>query len=154
MSLGLSCGPENDTEYGRFTMGGKAYMVRLSCQRVAVFSWEAPRFGYCRVTIETEVMLEAEAAEVSPPLRVGRVLDSSPITIELRRSSDALGQYVHATVEAVDPGPLVTVRRPGTLCRSGRDGECMWGDCPQRRDGEPHATGRHCPLDKFDEDWG
>ena len=32
-------------------------------------------------------------------------------------------------------------------CRSCRDGECFWSECPQLRDNEPAATGRHCPLD-------
>lgn len=32
-------------------------------------------------------------------------------------------------------------------CRSDADGECTWKGCPQLRDGEPRATGRHCPLD-------
>ena len=26
------------------------------------------------------------------------------------------------------------------------DGECMWKQCPQLRDGEPEKTGRTCPL--------
>ena len=36
-------------------------------------------------------------------------------------------------------------------CRAGMDGECNWKHCPQERDGEPAATGRHCPLDKREE---
>ena len=32
-------------------------------------------------------------------------------------------------------------------CHAGRDGDCIWVECPQLRDGEPVATGRHCPLD-------
>lgn len=35
-------------------------------------------------------------------------------------------------------------------CHAGRDGECNWVGCPQLRDGEPEATGRHCPLDTHD----
>jgi protein gp37 len=35
-------------------------------------------------------------------------------------------------------------------CHAARDGECMADSCPQLRDGEPHRSGRHCPLD----DWG
>ena len=27
------------------------------------------------------------------------------------------------------------------------DGDCYWEKCPQLRDGEPKATGRHCPRD-------
>jgi len=34
-----------------------------------------------------------------------------------------------------------------TDCRSASDGDCDWSECPQLRDGEPKATGRHCPLD-------
>jgi hypothetical protein len=34
-----------------------------------------------------------------------------------------------------------------TRCAAGRDGECGRAECPQLRDGEPRATGRHCPLD-------
>jgi len=33
------------------------------------------------------------------------------------------------------------------VCQSGSDGECFHKDCPQIRDNEPLATGRHCPLD-------
>jgi len=32
-------------------------------------------------------------------------------------------------------------------CHGASDGECFWGECPQLRDNEPAATGRHCPLD-------
>lgn len=32
-------------------------------------------------------------------------------------------------------------------CAAARDGDCIHALCPQLRDGEPHKTGRHCPLD-------
>lgn len=32
-------------------------------------------------------------------------------------------------------------------CMADDDGHCTWGGCPQVRDGEPAATGRHCPRD-------
>lgn len=32
-------------------------------------------------------------------------------------------------------------------CHAARDGDCFWSKCPQVRDGEPHKSGRHCPLD-------
>ena len=35
-----------------------------------------------------------------------------------------------------------------TACHAGSDGDCSWAECPQERDGEPHATGRYCPLAK------
>lgn len=37
-------------------------------------------------------------------------------------------------------------------CHAGRDGECNWKDCPQIRDKEPEATGRHCPLDVWEDE--
>lgn len=38
-----------------------------------------------------------------------------------------------------------------SLCHADRDGECEWHSCPQLRDKEPERTGRHCPLDKYDD---
>jgi len=38
-------------------------------------------------------------------------------------------------------------RRKMTRCQSDDDGDCDWPGCPQRRDGEPERTGRHCPID-------
>ncbi len=38
-----------------------------------------------------------------------------------------------------------------TVCRAGRDGDCVWKKCPQHQDGEPVKSGRHCPLDTRDE---
>ncbi len=38
----------------------------------------------------------------------------------------------------------------GEGCRAGKDGDCIWKDCPQNRDGEPMKNGRHCPLDNDD----
>lgn len=50
--------------------------------------------------------------------------------------------------------PVVVLRRMAREfeyepcgCHAGKDGECTWPGCPQNRDGEPAATGRHCPLD-------
>lgn len=36
---------------------------------------------------------------------------------------------------------------PPARCHAQQDGDCDWPECPQERDGEPQATGRHCPLD-------
>ena len=38
-------------------------------------------------------------------------------------------------------------RTPLKRCAAGRDGECGHAQCPQLRDGEQRASGRHCPLD-------
>jgi hypothetical protein len=42
-------------------------------------------------------------------------------------------------------------RQPLTHCAAAMDGDCSHAQCPQRRDGEPDKTGRHCPLDCHDE---
>lgn len=41
---------------------------------------------------------------------------------------------------------------PLTKCAAGRDGECDHAQCPQLRDGEPAASGRHCPLDTVEDE--
>lgn len=50
--------------------------------------------------------------------------------------------------EPKDRTSYIEVR--STACRAGSDGDCSWDLCPQTRDGEPVATGRHCPLDRED----
>jgi hypothetical protein len=50
------------------------------------------------------------------------------------------------------PAPLPPARlhwgsRCINHCQADDDDCCAWSDCPQIRDNEPHATGRHCPLD-------
>lgn len=48
---------------------------------------------------------------------------------------------------------LAALSRARGGCRAHADGDCYWKDCPQKRDGEPEKTGRHCPLDHcFDEE--
>ena len=37
-------------------------------------------------------------------------------------------------------------------CQAGKDGDCIWEDCPQLRDNEPSRSGRHCPLDTETDD--
>lgn len=39
-----------------------------------------------------------------------------------------------------------------TRCQSDDDGYCEWPGCPQLRDGEPKKTGRHCPLDRVEDE--
>jgi hypothetical protein len=47
---------------------------------------------------------------------------------------------------------LDVLREITPRCQSGQDGECSWNRCPQERDGEPTKTGRHCPLDRPEEE--
>ncbi|MFM1346603.1 hypothetical protein WFP14_08540 [Yersinia proxima] len=55
------------------------------------------------------------------------------------------------------PAPAGVVMRPQfekplERCAAARDGECHHKDCPQLRDNEPMATGRHCPIDNWDDE--
>lgn len=55
------------------------------------------------------------------------------------------------------PAPAGVIMRPQfekplERCAAGRDGECHHKDCPQLRDNEPMATGRHCPIDNWDDE--
>lgn len=43
-------------------------------------------------------------------------------------------------------------QRQITRCQADSDGDCEWSGCPQLRDGEPRATGRHCPWDVVEDD--
>ncbi|HHG9944636.1 TPA: hypothetical protein ACPZLH_002477 [Yersinia enterocolitica] len=56
----------------------------------------------------------------------------------------------------IAPAPEGVVMRPQfekplERCAAARDGECSHKDCPQLRDNEPMATGRHCPIDNWDQ---
>ncbi len=37
-------------------------------------------------------------------------------------------------------------------CHAGKDGECHHKECPQIKDNEPMKSGRHCPIDTWEED--
>ncbi|HHC8945984.1 TPA: hypothetical protein ACN217_003417 [Yersinia enterocolitica] len=57
----------------------------------------------------------------------------------------------------IAPAPEGVVMRPPFKkplehCAAARDGECSHKDCPQLRDNEPMATGRHCPIDDWDDE--
>ncbi|ARZ01865.1 hypothetical protein AXW37_12425 [Yersinia ruckeri] len=57
----------------------------------------------------------------------------------------------------ITPAPAGVMMRPQSenpleRCAAGRDGECHHKDCPQLRDNEPMATGRHCPIDNWDDE--
>ena len=82
--------------------------------------------------------LEAEAREIRQLLA------------ELSNSYRAAAKpYVDRLVslESMREHVLVQPAVPAS-CQAGRDGDCIAPQCPQLRDGEPKASGRHCPLDK------
>jgi len=69
-------------------------------------------------------------------------------------------EYVRRIIEAVQTAfraqaskaTATDGAKPLKRCAAGRDGECGHAQCPQLRDHEPAATGRHCPLDNHSED--
>lgn len=64
------------------------------------------------------------------------------ITRQNRREADAL------TPGYVSPWSVPVVQG----CHGGSDGDCYWSGCPQLRDNEPETTGRHCPLDRMEDE--
>ena len=48
---------------------------------------------------------------------------------------------------ALNAAVVATAAKPLKRCAASSDGECGHAQCPQLRDNEPAATGRHCPLD-------
>lgn len=81
------------------------------------------------------------------------------IVAELERLDRAAGFTVKedATPIVIVPAPAGVIMRPQSenpleRCAAGRDGECHHKDCPQLRDNEPMATGRHCPIDNWDDE--
>lgn len=62
------------------------------------------------------------------------------VEAELARSPVKLRQKFHPQQRVINH------------CQGGSDGDCFWEHCPQARDNEPHATGRHCPLDWMPDD--
>ena len=58
-----------------------------------------------------------------------------------------------AAPEGEEPTPkLHWGQRRITTCQADDDGYCDWRGCPQKRDGEPYKSRRHCPLDRVDYD--
>ena len=71
--------------------------------------------------------------------------------------ADRLIRQVDKFVASKQTQPTDVVKQPlpavtPTRCQSGRDGDCNWAACPQLRDNEPATTGRHCPLDDWDDE--
>jgi hypothetical protein len=50
--------------------------------------------------------------------------------------------------------PELMQQQEPAYCKSGKDGDCIWKDCPQNNQDEPGKTGRHCPLDIHVEERG
>jgi hypothetical protein len=54
--------------------------------------------------------------------------------------------------ETIEQARYSPSRHGMTRCQSDDDGYCSYGLCPQLRDGEPEASGRHCPFDRRPKD--
>src|SRR4051794_41304592 len=76
----------------------------------------------------TREAAERGLRESPPPVR--KPAPKGPADMMLEREEGLAGRYAR-----------------GERCHSQRDGDCVDPRCPQNRDGEPRATGRHCPLD-------
>ncbi|HFT5239514.1 TPA: hypothetical protein ACGTP8_000247 [Yersinia enterocolitica] len=66
-------------------------------------------------------------------------------------SSATHWHYVDDPVAPAGVAVCPPSEEPLERCAAARDGECHHKDCPQIRDNEPTATGRHCPIDNWDE---
>lgn len=70
-----------------------------------------------------------------------------------RQARDRAGAEADERTTTAAQAATDAMDKPLTGCAADRDGDCSHPQCPQARDGEPHATGRHCPLDNYsDED--
>jgi hypothetical protein len=81
----------------------------------------------------------AERGGLSPAEAVAIIEDRRFSRMELKDAEARLMELCEADSQKE--------RRPLTGCAAARDGDCTHPDCPQLRDNEPRATGRHCPLD-------
>ncbi|ATM86727.1 MULTISPECIES: hypothetical protein [Yersinia] len=92
-----------------------------------------------------EASLSAANEKLSKPV----VLSSSTVMSRACavRAIKAAGFTVEGDITpiVIEPAPAEPLKR----CAAARDGECHHAECPQLRDNEPKATGRHCPIDNW-----
>lgn len=67
------------------------------------------------------------------------------VCVHESQHSEAWGPCPDCTPSEIEPARLEPEQE--LYCHADFDGECHHANCPQLRDGEPHATGRHCPID-------
>jgi hypothetical protein len=99
--------------------------------------------GECHALAPQPVLYDPGVPATAPPQGGLRV--AWPLTL----ASEMCGEWSPQPVRPGLPAPLPP---EAPRCHAGRDGDCNWALCPQDRDGEPAATGRHCPLDTHDPD--
>jgi len=110
--------------------------------------------------IKSESFTRPALAAVPVVYRWWFVTNPAQVNVTIADMIDALIRKPGMIVEGLAPVtreeyPLVTKQEPVkelTGCMAGKDGECYHRLCPQNRDNEPEATGRHCPLDTQEDD--
>lgn len=88
-------------------------------------------------------------------MRADALLESGDDDMEMIGEHYAgIADELDAAIKAMAPVGVTPKKAPKPLkrCAANRDGDCAHADCPQLRDNEPVATGRHCPLDNESED--
>lgn len=96
--------------------------------------------------------LRDEAAQLREEVtRLTRACEQEFASVQQLSDDNARLRDVLRAVEA-DKERRDWLEKTRSWCHAGRDGDCGWKDCPQIRDGEPHKTGRHCPLDTGGDD--
>jgi hypothetical protein len=81
--------------------------------------------------------------------RVRLQTERAALAQENARLINEVGE-LHAKLAApsvdMTPGMQPRAMRESAGCHAGTDGDCYWSECPQIMDGEPHKSGRSCPL--------
>lgn len=138
-------------EYGDVIRGAKGdrkvHLVELDViKRTPKGVWLHDRYGRLRFVLESAKRRYAcptkKEAIISFLARKRRQK-----SIYEARASDAAA-FVHLATQMLEDMSPPDMSH----CHGGRDGECYWKHCPQLRDHEPAATGRHCPLDQLEEE--
>lgn len=98
----------------------------------------------CADWMPHEWVIDAVLAAAPKPLSDEQILTIWAHTqyIEWEGGAKQFGRSIEQAL-----GITPAEERSLTGCAAGKDGDCTHSQCPQLRDGEPKATGRHCPLD-------
>lgn len=109
------------------------------------------------ISAKVEVLSKAEFAKRSFDTGKFRPLAYADTTPRARmlaapaQPQEANAYEANSAYASKPPESCTQVASPITSCQAGRDGDCVHQQCPQLRDNEPHASGRHCPLDTSSE---
>lgn len=82
---------------------------------------------------------------------IAALTSRAPASTTPEAGTEKVAAQVEGESSREDQIPTTPATVGGERCHADRDGECSHKDCPQLRDSEPGATGRHCPLDTYGE---